>query len=451
MLLEGRPRGEITIRHRLSPPQNVGVSDVIGGHGHRVIGVGPGKIRRVREIGAGRIQFRNEHVLTRSLRRRLVRDDRGGKVRGVGCSRDVSIAGIVHGEAGGGVRARRQGRAINESRVNHRRSERIQFADKDVRSAGQNRAGRRSAGRPGKGCCRCCGSRQINTGVGIHGHTRIDFIASAAKIGGIGKDGIDDEIAAAVILAERETDPILAQHLEASADGLTLAIHVLVNRGLVPAHFAHRSLQAQAAVSSHGNAIDATNLETNLSGIGPGANRKVIFKLALLAVIDQVDSRVDGTILHVRECRHVAHPAAGIVAAEVVALAGQRLAGRDAGARGSPFELHMDRRTGSGIPSSTQSENRFVRSQKEAVTRSMSDVGSSGIRLPPVGLKSDGQFGGDRRGDQRLGLDDGGGRIRNSRLHFRGSRGGVGGSLNGFSRSRPEDSCSQESKKSYSQ
>src|ERR1044071_7596582 len=58
---------------------------------------------------------------------------------------------------------------------------------------------------------------------------------------------------------------------------------------------------------------------------------EVVFELALVAVVDEVDAVVDARVPDLRVVRHVRAPLRGVVADEVVALAGQRLDARDLG------------------------------------------------------------------------------------------------------------------------
>ena len=57
--------------------------------------------------------------------------------------------------------------------------------------------------------------------------------------------------------------------------------------------------------------------------VGTRRNDKVILKLPLIAVVDQVDAGINSFVLHFRVGRDIAAPLLRIVADEVVALAGQ--------------------------------------------------------------------------------------------------------------------------------
>ena len=55
--------------------------------------------------------------------------------------------------------------------------------------------------------------------------------------------------------------------------------------------------------------------------IGAGGDLEVVFQLSLVAVVDQIDARINALIAHSRKLRNVAMPFCRIVADEIVALA----------------------------------------------------------------------------------------------------------------------------------
>ena len=256
--------------------------------------------------------------------------------------------------------------------------------------------GGHASGKSGGGACR---SRNVNVGIHIDGNLRIEFAARSTEIRGVRQKRIDNEVAAAVILTQREAHAILRQKLESAGDLLALAVYFLINHRLVPAHFADRRAQAQAAVCSDGNAVGSGYLEANITRIGTWVYGKIVFQLALFTVVHQINSRVDRAILHAREGGDIAHPATAVVATEIVGFPGERFGSGDARLGRSTFQPHGNRggRFCLGIAVqriAVQSQDRVPRRQEQSISCAMRQIRNCGIGLALIRLKSDGQFGG---------------------------------------------------------
>src|SRR5580704_12529284 len=71
------------------------------------------------------------------------------------------------------------------------------------------------------------------------------------------------------------------------------------------------------------NVLAPANIELDSMRVGTGRDDKVVLKLALIAVVNQVDAGVNAFVLHLRVVRDIGAPLLWIVADEVVALAKQ--------------------------------------------------------------------------------------------------------------------------------
>src|SRR6202007_1722832 len=71
--------------------------------------------------------------------------------------------------------------------------------------------------------------------------------------------------------------------------------------------------------------VRAFHSQSDQAGVRTGCNHKIIFKLALCPVVDQVNSRIYGVLLDSAICRNVGVPGLRSVADKVVALPRQLL------------------------------------------------------------------------------------------------------------------------------
>ena len=88
-----------------------------------------------------------------------------------------------------------------------------------------------------------------------------------------------------------------------------------------------------------GSAIEG---EGDLVGIEAGSDAEVVFELSLIAVVGEVDSGINGFVVHAAILRNVAMPLRRIIADEIVAFAGQKFGAGDAGSGVGSVEAHAD-------------------------------------------------------------------------------------------------------------
>src|SRR5712692_9742462 len=76
------------------------------------------------------------------------------------------------------------------------------------------------------------------------------------------------------------------------------------------------------------------------------SNYKVVFKLTLVAVIDQINSGVDVLVPHLGVSRNIGPPFLGVIAHEIVGLAGQftKTHHKRFGVRAHKLHVHFGRR-----------------------------------------------------------------------------------------------------------
>ena len=82
-------------------------------------------------------------------------------------------------------------------------------------------------------------------------------------------------------------------------------------------------MHQQVAISIHFRSAGAAQLKPDPAGIGAWVDDKVVFQLALAAVVNEINSRIDLFILHLGIGRKVAMPPFRIIADEVIDLAAQ--------------------------------------------------------------------------------------------------------------------------------
>ena len=95
---------------------------------------------------------------------------------------------------------------------------------------------------------------------------------------------------------------------------------------------------------------------------------EIVFQLALIAVVQQIHTRIDSVVLHLRIRRNIRPPLLRIVAEEVVAPARQRLVTCDLGSRVGANELHPQRGSTGGIHHGVTETRSFSNSLRVSVS-----------------------------------------------------------------------------------
>src|SRR6266436_10351771 len=214
--------------------------------------------------------------------------------------------------------------------------------------------------------------------------------------------------------------------------------------------------QQEIAFGSEFQLLRALQAEADLPRVGSGRDYKVVLELLPAAVIDKIDARIHALVHDFGVVGDFGPPLRGIVADEVVALAGHLLdasyccIGRCAeqrhadGIRRTEFPLRSFRKAGEcakplrgfRVALFLQHQNRFVGKKKKLVPRTAREELDLGIGLPVVGFKAQRQlavFFSDlllRRGRRRL---------RSGRDQLRGGP-VIGGLGRAFARGNASDS-----------
>src|SRR5438552_4194354 len=100
---------------------------------------------------------------------------------------------------------------------------------------------------------------------------------------------------------------------------------LLINHRSMLNDLAAASLQNEIAFGIKGKIFSAVKSNPDLARVSAGSQTKVIFKLTLLAVIDQINPRINSGVPHLSKRRDVGVPSRSIISDQVVGFALQRL------------------------------------------------------------------------------------------------------------------------------
>ena len=120
------------------------------------------------------------------------------------------------------------------------------------------------------------------------------------------------------------------------------AVDFLVNDGLALADRAGGRTEDEVPLGIHLKAVGALDSQDDPVGVPARAHDHVILELAVVAVIDEVDARVKVVVSHLGIRGHLCAPLGGIVANEVVRLAGELLLSPHACLGVSADEAHAE-------------------------------------------------------------------------------------------------------------
>ena len=172
-----------------------------------------------------------------------------------------------------------------------------------------------------------------------------------AQIGRIAQDRIDRQWAARVIGAYFKANLTWALKHIPAGDVLLLASCFLVDAGLAEPDLPSPGLKHQIAARVHADLgfsildfglassqfrvsifefrVASFNGQPNGLGVSARRHHKVVLQLLLVAVINQVDARIDVLVLHLGEGGNPGVPLLGVASDEVVGVARQPVDARD--------------------------------------------------------------------------------------------------------------------------
>ena len=96
---------------------------------------------------------------------------------------------------------------------------------------------------------------------------------------------------------------------------------LLVKSGSAEAHLPEHEITLSIQLKS----ASTLEAEANHPGVRARFNHKVVLQLSLIAVIDQIDARIDVLVPYLGVSGHVSAPSLGIVPDEIISRGGQSL------------------------------------------------------------------------------------------------------------------------------
>src|SRR5262249_53880383 len=168
------------------------------------------------------------------------------------------------------------------------------------------------------------------------------------------------------------------------------AVHFLVDEGLVFADVAPGGVQHQVATGVKVHRVGAREGKGDGTRVRARGYDEVVLQLLLVAVVDEVYSRIDLLVLDLGVGRHVRMPLGAVLAAQVVYLTGQFLPADHVRRGIAADDLHTHHR-GFGGRRPAQDEDRLGRGQGNGVVGAPRQELHRGVGLTPVGLETQGQ------------------------------------------------------------
>src|SRR6185503_9243313 len=150
--------------------------------------------------------------------------------------------------------------------------------------------------------------------------------------------GIDHERPLPVVAGELEADLTVAPEDVTGPDLVPGAANLLIGHRCLPGHVAAGGMEDEVPRAVEAQAGDALEAQTDDLRARPGGDHEVVLDLPLVrAVVHEVHTAVDPVVADRAIAREAGAPGGGIVADEVMALAGQRRArSRRRGPRTAP-------------------------------------------------------------------------------------------------------------------
>ncbi len=166
----------------------------------------------------------------------------------------------------------------------------------------------------------------------------------------------------------------------------------MIDDGLVLAYVSAGSVQHEATFGVYLEFVRALETEHDLVRIRSGRENEVVLELALIAVVDEIDSGIDVLVADFAVGRHVPSPLRRIAADEVVRLAGELVDAACEGLARGAHEAHTQRDAFCIRGGLREHQHGFVRSQIEAVARTAREETHILVRLAAIRLELQRQF-----------------------------------------------------------
>src|SRR5207249_3791601 len=155
------------------------------------------------------------------------------------------------------------------------------------------------------------------------------------------QDRIDPQRPTGVIRGQPEFHLVRTSEDIAAGHLLLPAPPLLVEAGPMEADLLAFSAQHKVAASIQFKCASALEAEANSLGISAWRHYKVVLQLCLVAVVDQVDARIDALVSYLGVGSDPGAPVPGIASDKIVGSAGQTVETRDPGTSIGAHQLHI--------------------------------------------------------------------------------------------------------------
>ena len=191
-----------------------------------------------------------------------------------------------------------------------------------------------------------------------------------------------------IVLCERDTDAVSAAR-KAGIDRATFAADELPRDRFLLREIARVRLEHKVAVVDRFRSLSHA-VETHVDALRVRARREheIVFELALLAVVDDVDAGIDVAVAHFAETRHAGAPRGRIVAREIVRHGRRRVFADDCSGMSGAVEAQANcGRWLRGIR--LQRDDGFARRQEQRLAGAARGVANRSIELAAIFLESE--------------------------------------------------------------
>ncbi len=320
------------------------------------------------------------------------------RVVGGACdARDVGAAGPVQRDA--------EPRVVREAAevcgVDERRARRVELGDEDVGRDAAHRDELHAGGGEGE---RARGARDVGVVRRVEREGRPageTEVVDYADEGRIREDRVDDERAARVVSPDAELDLRPLDFVPALDLPARAVVRRLVDDGALHTHLSAADREDEAPVLLiQLRALRAVELNLDAARVCSRCDVEIVFELSLVAVIDEVDARVDAGVMHLAIHGDARAPVGRVVADEVVQTARHLFA---------PLDLRLGARARQTHPqdavallpltvrtllpaAATQRQHGLVRREEHDVAVAAREEPHARVGLPAVGLELERQF-----------------------------------------------------------
>ena len=185
-------------------------------------------------------------------------------------------------------------------------------------------------------------SRKVDVAVAVDGDAHRGISGDAAQKRRVRQDGIDHERQAMIVAADAESDAARVVDDEATLDRVPCTVFVLVHDRRRLMQVAPLRCDRETAIGIDGDVSGAIDCERDVSRLRARRHDEVVFELALVPVIDDVDAGIDAGVLDFAIAVNASLPQPRIAADQMVRDARQRLQTAAVGPSGAN-EPHRDR------------------------------------------------------------------------------------------------------------